>query len=110
MSYWLREKNKTHLCLEGGKTGKHETFYVLSGSGPVPIAAASTWGSFQALMKSSSPSERKSLKTDSQILENLKVAWLFLSIFNAVTSGDFNCKFWDAGSFFQSWDQAVFCF
>lgn len=61
-------------------------------------------------MKSSSPSEQKALKTNKQILENLKVAWLFLSISSAATSGDFNCKFWNAGSFFQSWDRELFCF
>lgn len=59
----------------------------------------STWGSLQAVMK---PSEREALETNKQILENLKAAWLFFNISSAVTSGDFNCKFWDAGSFFQS--------
>lgn len=106
MSYRVRKEK--YLGLEWGKTGKHKAFYILSGSGPV--AVASTWGSFQALMKSSSPPERKALKTNKQILENLKVAWLLLSISSAVTSGDFNCKFWGAVSFSWSCDQASFCF
>lgn len=71
-----RKKKKRHLCLEGGNTKLSMSFQAEM---QCPVAVASTWGSFQALMKSSSPSEQKTLKTNKQILDNLKVAFPMLS-------------------------------